>query len=124
MIPSVQVRKRNSETLAAPINARCDPSSYEFDGDLGCEGEDVSAGDDARARVLQRGLDVVDHREAARRVVVGGHGLLGLDRREVVVQQKRAVATLKHLAFVACQISDALRVPIIKHGRRRRWCSR
>jgi hypothetical protein len=56
-------------------------SSSEFNGDFCCQGEDVSAGDDARARVLQRGLDVVDHREAARRVVVGGHGLLGLDRR-------------------------------------------
>ena len=47
-----------------------------------------------RARVLERGLDVVHHGKAAGRVVVGGHGLLGLDRREVVVQQKRAVATL------------------------------
>ena len=72
--------------------------SYEFDGDLGCQGEDVSAGDDAGAGFLQRALDVVDHRKAPRRVVVGGHTLLGLDRREVVVQQERAVATLKQIS--------------------------
>uniref|UniRef100_A0A0A9C2E2 Uncharacterized protein n=1 Tax=Arundo donax TaxID=35708 RepID=A0A0A9C2E2_ARUDO len=68
-------------------------SSREFDRDLGCEGEDVGAGDDAGARVLQRALDVVNHREAARRVVVGWYMLLALDRREVVVQQNQAVAT-------------------------------
>jgi hypothetical protein len=69
--------------------------AYEFNGDLGREGKDISAGDDARARFLQRALDAVDHREAARRVVVRWHVLLGLDRREVVVQKKGAIATLK-----------------------------
>ena len=40
--------------------------SYEFDRDLGCQGEDVCARDDARARFLQRALDVIDHLEATR----------------------------------------------------------
>jgi hypothetical protein len=90
------------------MNARRDCGAHEFDGDLSREGKDVGAGDDAGARVLERGLDVVDHGKAAGRIVVGDHVLLGLDRRQVVVQQKRAVATLKHLAFVACQINDAM----------------
>jgi hypothetical protein len=78
--------------------------SYEFDGDLGCQGEDVGAGDDARARFLQLALDFIDHLEATRGFVVGGHVFLGLDRRESVVQQKGAVATLKQLAVYSCQM--------------------
>jgi len=69
--------------------------AYEFNGDLRGEGKNISAGDDAGARFLQRALDAVDNREAAHRVVVGWHVLLGLDRREIVVQKKGAIATLK-----------------------------
>ena len=95
--------------LVAQCN-KIESIAYEFNGDLGCEGEDVGAGDDAGARVLQRTFDVVDHREAARRVVIGGHVLLALNRREVVVQQKRAVAALKRI--LTCMSDDAMRIRI------------
>jgi hypothetical protein len=91
--------------------------AYEFDGDLGREGEDIGAGDDTGARFLQRALDVVDHLEAARRVDVGGHVFLGLDRREVLVEEQRAVAALKRIGTQACQSDDAT----LKYADRISW---
>jgi hypothetical protein len=91
--------------------------TYEFDGDLGGEGKDVGAGDDAGTRVFQRGLDVVHHGKAARRVVVGDCVLLGLDRREVVVEQERAVVSALDEAVVEVEADEAGRVARVGDAR-------
>jgi hypothetical protein len=88
---------------ACPMKARAHlPSSspinrshtYQLDGYLGGEGKDVGAGDDARARGLQRRLDRVDHREPSRGAVVRRRALLGVDHAWHAVQEQRAVAAL------------------------------
>ncbi|RWW86912.1 hypothetical protein BHE74_00004294 [Ensete ventricosum] len=68
---------------------------YQVDGSFGSEGEDVSAGNDARANVLHRGLDVVDHIEPSHRVLVRQRVLLAL-YAVTVIQQNGTVATLQH----------------------------
>lgn len=64
------------------------------DGDLSGEGQDVGAGDDARADVLDGGLDVVHHVEAPDGVPVRRRVFLGLDASDGV-QQDGGVATLE-----------------------------
>jgi hypothetical protein len=69
--------------------------TYQFDRDLCGEGEDVGAGDDAGAGVLQRRLHFVHHREPPRRVVVGRRQLLsGVGHPRNGVQEHRAIAAL------------------------------
>ena len=60
---------------------------YQLNGYLGGEGEDVGAGDDAGARLLEGGLDGVDDGEAARGVFVGQRVFLRLEPGEGVEQQ-------------------------------------
>ena len=60
------------------------------------QGEDVGAGDDARARGLQRGLDLVHDLEATKRVLVGVGAFLAHDAA-AVVQQHRSVAALSEI---------------------------
>ena len=71
-------------------------STNQLDGDLGGQGEDVSAGDDAWAGVLQGGLDVVHHGEPPRGAVVGVGCLLAAHRRGLVEQQRRVTTLHEH----------------------------
>lgn len=69
-------------------------STNRDDGVPGGDGDDVGAGDDvAPARVVHRGLDAVDHLEAADRVHVRRRLLLAREEGRVV-QQNGPVATL------------------------------
>ena len=73
---------------------RATVGTYQLDGDLGGDGEDVGAGDNAGAGVLQRRLDLVHHLVTARRAVVRPRSLLGVDHPRHAVQQQRPVAAL------------------------------
>ena len=83
--------------------------NYQLDGDLGGEGEDVGAGDNAGAGVLERGLDVVDDGESPRGVVVGRRRLLRRHPGDAVQQQRR-VAPL-HEAVVEMEPDQAREDP-------------
>ena len=67
--------------------------AYDDDAVPGGDGEDVGAGDDAGADVLDGGLGGVDDLEASDGAVVGGGHLLALEGGRVV-QQQRGVASL------------------------------
>ena len=56
------------------------------------DGEDVGAGDDARADLLDGGLDGVDDLEASHGAVVGRRHLLALEAGRVIQQQRRVAA--------------------------------
>jgi hypothetical protein len=71
----------------------------QLNGDLGGEGEDVGAGDDAGASVLQGRLYVVHHGEPPRRADVRVGCLLAAHRRGLV-QQQRPVAALHTINVV------------------------
>ena len=59
------------------LNERCSQLlPYQDNGVPGGDGDDVGAGDDVRALVLDRGLDLVDDLEPAERVPVGVGPLL------------------------------------------------
>lgn len=68
-----------------------DAYTYQQDSVLGGEGEDVGAGDDPRARLLEVGLDGVDDLEPPGRVQVRPSQLLAV----APVQQDGPVATLQ-----------------------------
>ena len=60
--------------------------AYSDDGVAGGDGEDVGAGDDLLAGILELRLDVVDDLEAAEGVLVRLRVLLAGDGRRVVEQ--------------------------------------
>jgi hypothetical protein len=73
--------------------------NYRDDGVAGGDGEDVGAGDGARAHGLDLRLDVVDYGEASDRSRVRERRLLTGEGGRVV-QQHRRVATLEMDASV------------------------
>ena len=89
----------------APVEAACghvevDPAAAEEEGGVaGGEGDDVRAGDDARARPLDRGLGDVDDLEAPEAGVVGRAELLWLRVGRRRVQQDGGVAALRIISW-------------------------
>ena len=72
--------------------------AYADDAVPGGDGEDVGAGDNAGADLVDGGLDGVDHLEAPHGAVVGRRHLLALEVGRVI-QQQRCVAALQNGKF-------------------------
>jgi len=67
-------------------------TTHDDDAVPGCDGEDVGAGDDAGADLLDGSLDGVDDLEASHGAVVWCRHLLALEAGRVIQQQRRVAA--------------------------------
>jgi hypothetical protein len=76
-------------------------STHDDDAVPGGDGEDVGAGDDAGAHLLDGGLDGVDDLESPHGAVVRVGHLLSLEARRVVQQQRRVAALYIH-TYITC----------------------
>ena len=91
--PSVRTHFTQSHTCTVKSLRAASASTTHYDDAVpSSDGEDVSAGDDAGAHLLDGRLDGIDDLEASHGAVVGRRHLLALKAGRVVQQQRRVAA--------------------------------